>query len=86
MGQARRPLVRGDRAEAAVRAVILVRGDSHYGRPEAMAWCEANGISYIFGFGGNDVLTGMVRPVADALCVRRAEKGASARRCCGPAQ
>ena len=45
-----------------------------------MAWCEANGVGYIFGFGGNDVLAGMVRPVADALCVRRAEKGASARR------
>ena len=53
---------------------ILVRGDSHYGRPEAMAWCEANRVGYIFGFGGNDVLAGMVRPVADALCVRRAEQ------------
>jgi hypothetical protein len=42
---------------------ILVRGDSHYGRPEAMAWREANGVGYIFGFGGNDVLAGMVRPV-----------------------
>ena len=59
---------------------ILVRGDSHYGRPEAMAWCEANRVGYIFGFGGNDVLAGMVRPVADALCVRRAEQGAAKRR------
>ena len=59
---------------------ILVRGDSHYGRSEAMAWCEANGISYIFGFAGNDVLAGMVRPVADALCVRRAEQGDASRR------
>jgi hypothetical protein len=59
---------------------ILVRGDSHYGRPAAMAWCEAHGISYIFGLSGNDVLAAMVRPVADALCVRRAEEGASARR------
>jgi Transposase DDE domain group 1 len=62
------------------RIAILVRGDSHYGRPEAMAWCEANGISYIFGLAGNDVLAGLARPVADALCVRRAEEGASARR------
>ena len=59
---------------------ILVRGDSHYGRSEAMAWCEANGISYIFGFAGNDVLAGMVRSVADALCVRRAEQGDASRR------
>ncbi len=34
---------------------ILVRGDSHYGRVKAMDWCEANGIGYIFGFGGNPV-------------------------------
>jgi hypothetical protein len=59
---------------------ILVRGDSHYGRPEAMAWCEANGINYIFGFGGNDVLAGMVGPVADALCVERAERNSERRR------
>jgi hypothetical protein len=59
---------------------ILVRGDSHYGRPEAMAWCEANRISYIFGLSGHDVLAAIVRPVADALCVRRAEEGAAARR------
>jgi hypothetical protein len=29
---------------------ITVRGDSHYGRPEVMAWCEANRLKYIFGF------------------------------------
>jgi hypothetical protein len=62
------------------RVDVLVRGDSHYGRPEAMAWCEANGIGYIFGLSGNDVLAALVRPVADALCVRRAEAGAAARR------
>jgi hypothetical protein len=32
---------------------IIVRGDSHYGRPEAMAWCERNRVGYIFGLGGN---------------------------------
>jgi len=62
------------------RVDILVRGDSHYGRNEAMAWCEANGVGYIFGFGGNDVLADMVRPMADALCVERAEQGAEKRR------
>src|SRR6201991_3771863 len=39
---------------------ITVRGDSHYGRHEAMAWCEANGVDYIFGLGGNGVLDRMV--------------------------
>ncbi|MDN2584402.1 IS1380 family transposase, partial [Aquibium sp. ELW1220] len=28
---------------------ILVRGDSHYGRAEVMAWCEDNAIDYVFG-------------------------------------
>ena len=59
---------------------ILVRGDSHYGRSEAMDWCESNGVDYIFGFGGNPVLHAMVRPIADELCVRRAITGADKRR------
>src|SRR6266571_3686308 len=35
---------------------IVVRGDSHYARPEAMAWCERRRIGYIFGLAGNPVL------------------------------
>lgn len=35
---------------------ILVRGDSHYGRDEAMTWCEANDVAYIFGLAGNATL------------------------------
>jgi len=49
------------------------RGDSHYARPEAMDWCEANDIDYIFGLAGNDVQHAQIRSVADDLCVRRAE-------------
>src|SRR5208283_2299976 len=41
---------------------ITVRGDSHYGRREVMAWCEANGLHYIFGLSGNAVLDQMVEP------------------------
>ena len=62
------------------RVRILVRGDSHYGRWQAMAWCEANSVDYIFGLGGNPVLHDMVRPIADELCVRRAITGAEKRR------
>jgi hypothetical protein len=51
---------------------ILVRGDSHYGRVEAMKWCERQGVDYLFGFGGNAVLKAMTQEAADALCVRRA--------------
>jgi hypothetical protein len=28
---------------------ITIRGDGHYSRPQVMAWCEENGISFIFG-------------------------------------
>jgi len=55
---------------------ILVRGDSHYGRDEAMQWCEEQGVDYIFGFGTNAVLAGMMRDDADTLCVERATSGA----------
>lgn len=59
---------------------ILVRGDSHYGRDEAMEWCEQHGVDYIFGFGGNAVLAAMLREGADALCVERAMRGEEKRR------
>ena len=52
---------------------LTIRGDSHYGRHEAMAWCEANGIDYIFGLGGNDVLDRHVDVAADDVRVRHAE-------------
>lgn len=35
---------------------ITLRGDCHYGRPEIMAWCETNGIDYMFGLPGNKAL------------------------------
>jgi hypothetical protein len=52
---------------------ITIRGDSHYGRPEVMAWCEANGLDDIFGLSGNAVLDRLVEPIADDVRVRRAE-------------
>jgi hypothetical protein len=52
---------------------ITIRGDSHYGRPEVMAWCEANGLDDIFGLSGNAVLDRLVEPIADDIRVRRAQ-------------
>ncbi len=59
---------------------ILLRGDSHCARPEAMDWCEANRIDYMLGLAGNAVLHARVRDVADDLCVRRAEAGGEDKR------
>jgi hypothetical protein len=58
------------------RTRIVFRGDSHYSRPEAMAWCEDNGVDYIFGLSGNTRLDALAAEVADDLKVRRAEAGA----------
>jgi len=55
---------------------IVFRGDSHYARPEAMAWCEENGVDYIFGLAGNTRLDALAAVMADDLKVRRAEAGA----------
>lgn len=52
---------------------LTVRGDGHYGRPEVMAWCEDNGVDYIFGLPGNAVLDRLVEAAADDVRVRRAE-------------
>ncbi len=57
------------------RVEILVRGDGHYCRPEVMTWCETNGVSYIFGLGGNATLHGMVSELTEDVAVRRAGKG-----------
>lgn len=55
------------------RVQIVVRGDSHYGRHEAMEWCENEGIDYVFGFGGgNAVLDALIAEAGGALCARRA--------------
>ena len=45
-----------------------------------MAWCEENGVDYIFGLAGNRRLHALAEPVADDLKVRRAEAGAETMR------
>jgi hypothetical protein len=56
---------------------ILVRGDSHYGRPEAMAWCERNRVAYAFGLAGNKVLLGRVAGLAETAALERVGDGAA---------
>ena len=55
------------------RTRITIRGDSHYGRPEVMALCEANGVDYILGLAGNNIVRRLFDAAADDVCVRRAE-------------
>jgi hypothetical protein len=51
---------------------ITFRGDGHYARPEAMRWCEDNGIDYIFGLPGTRPLTRKVDEAADTVRTERA--------------
>ena len=51
---------------------ITIRGDSHYGRPEVMDFCEKNTIDFVFGLAGNTVLDRAVDIAADDIRTRRA--------------
>jgi hypothetical protein len=51
---------------------ITIRGDGHYGRREAMQWCEENGIRYVFGLSKNPTLDALVYDKADEVRTRRA--------------
>jgi hypothetical protein len=49
---------------------ILLRADSGCARDELMAWCEANGVDYVFGLARNERLVGAI---ADELARAEAE-------------
>ena len=51
---------------------LTIRGDGHYSRPEVMAWCEENGIDFVFGLPGNIILDRLVDEAADDIRTRRA--------------
>jgi Transposase DDE domain group 1 len=48
---------------------IVLRADSGFARDELMAWCEANGVDYLFGLARNERLLGAI---ADALVAAEA--------------
>jgi len=54
------------------RVEILIRGDSHYARPEAMTWLERNRVGYVFGLAGNQVLLTRVAALAEDAALARA--------------
>jgi hypothetical protein len=61
------------------RVDILIRGDSHYGRPEAMAWCERHRVGYIFGLAGNQVLLRRVTAAAERVALERLDAPADSK-------
>jgi hypothetical protein len=65
------------------RVEILVRGDSHYSRPEAITWLERNRVGYVFGLAGNKVLLGKAAQLAEDAAVSRINGEAIKVRCYG---
>jgi hypothetical protein len=61
------------------RVEILLRADSGFAREELMAWCEANGVDYVFGLARNERL---VAAIADDLAAAELESLATS----GPAR
>jgi hypothetical protein len=53
--------------------VITIRGDGHYGRRQAMEWCENNAIQYVFGLSKNPILDALVYAKADEVRTKRAK-------------
>lgn len=56
------------------KTAITIRGDSHYGRPEAMEWCEKNRVRYVFAVAGNDVLHALAEPAANVVAAEFTRK------------
>jgi hypothetical protein len=55
------------------RVEILIHGDSHYARHEAMSWCERNRVGYVFGLAGNPVLLTRIADLAEDAAVSRVQ-------------
>jgi hypothetical protein len=62
------------------RVEIVLRADSGFAREELMAWCEANGVDYVFGLARNERLVGAIADDLAAAATESLARGASARR------
>ena len=62
------------------RVEILLRADSGFARDELMAWCEANGVDYVFGLARNQRLVGAIAEDLTAAEAESLAKSGPARR------
>ena len=44
---------------------IMLRADSGFAREDLMAWCEANGVDFLFGLAKNERLIGEIKTELD---------------------
>src|ERR1700676_4683669 len=62
------------------RTRILLRADSGFAREELMAWCEANGVDFLFGLAKNDRVSAMIKNELDQAAAISQRTGKPARR------
>lgn len=57
---------------------IVLRADSGFAREELMAWCEANGVDYVFGLARNERLEKKIAPALQEarLASRKSDQAA----------
>ena len=62
------------------RTGILLRADSGFAREELMAWCEANGVDFLFGLAQNERLIAQIKCELDLVAVKSQRTGRPERR------
>jgi hypothetical protein len=62
------------------RTRILLRADSGFAREDLMAWCEANGVDFLFGLAKNERLIAAIKTELDLAAAKSRRTGRPERR------
>ena len=62
------------------RTRILLRADSGFAREDLMAWCETNGVDFLFGLAKNERLVAEIKPELDVAAAKSRRSGRPERR------
>src|SRR6266446_4934213 len=62
------------------RTRIVLRADSGFAREDLMAWCEANGVDFLFGLARNERLVAEIAPELDLVAAKSRRTGRPQRR------
>ena len=62
------------------RVRILLRADSGFAREDLMAWCEANGVDFLFGLAKNERLIAEIKTELDVVAAKSLRTGRMERR------